>query len=88
MGRRTSLLQEVRELPSRPRRIPFGSGRDAGPGTTTQVGGSGDIQKVCEAGGFIDRPDFNRGDNSGVGYFELHKKMGSVGRRRVRSCTR
>ncbi len=34
------------------------------------------FKKVCEESGFIDRPDFNRGDNSGVGYFEVTQKNG------------
>ena len=32
------------------------------------------FKKVCEESGFVDRPDFNRGDNSGVGYFEVTRK--------------
>ena len=46
------------------------------------------FKKVCQESGFVDRPDFNRGDNSGVGYFEVTQKKGSVGLRRARSCTR
>ncbi len=34
------------------------------------------FKTVCEASGFTDRPDFNRGDNSGVGYFEVTQKKG------------
>ena len=34
------------------------------------------FKKVCEESGFNDRPDFNRGDNSGVGYFEVTQKKG------------
>ena len=34
------------------------------------------FKKVCEDSGFTDRPDFNRGDNSGVGYFEVNQKNG------------
>ena len=34
------------------------------------------FKKACEDSGFIDRPDFNRGDNSGVGYFEVNQKNG------------
>ena len=32
------------------------------------------FKKVCEESGFTDRPDFNRGDNSGVGYFEVTQR--------------
>ena len=34
------------------------------------------FKKVCEESGFTDRPDFNCGDNSGVGYFEVNQKHG------------
>lgn len=34
------------------------------------------FKKACEQTGFVDRPDFNRGDNSGVGYFEVNQKKG------------
>ena len=34
------------------------------------------FKKACEDSGFTDRPDFNRGDNSGVGYFEVNQKNG------------
>ena len=34
------------------------------------------FKKVCEDSGFTDRPDFNQGDNSGVGYFEVNQKNG------------
>ena len=46
------------------------------------------FKKVCEESGFVDRPDFNRGDNSGVGYFEVTQKKGVRWSRRARSCTR
>ena len=36
------------------------------------------FKKVCQESGFIDRPDFNRGDNSGVGYFEVTQKRGPL----------
>ena len=45
------------------------------------------FKKVCEESGFNDKPDFNRGDNSGVGYFEVTQKKG-VRCRSARSCTR
>ncbi len=34
------------------------------------------FKAVCEDSGFTDRPDFNRGDNAGVGYFEVNQKRG------------
>lgn len=34
------------------------------------------FKAVCEESGFVDRPDFNRGDNAGVGYFEVNQKRG------------
>ena len=34
------------------------------------------FKRVCEDAGFNDRPDFNCGDNSGVGYFEVNQKKG------------
>ena len=34
------------------------------------------FKQVCEDSGFTDRPDFNCGDNSGVGYFEVNQKHG------------
>jgi len=34
------------------------------------------FKQVCEDSGFTDRPDFNQGDNSGVGYFEVNQKNG------------
>lgn len=34
------------------------------------------FKRVCETAGFADRPDFNQGDNSGVGYFEVNQKNG------------
>lgn len=34
------------------------------------------FKQVCEQAGFADRPDFNRGDNAGVGYFEVNQKRG------------
>lgn len=34
------------------------------------------FKSVCESHGFSDRPDFNRGINEGVGYFEVNQKRG------------
>lgn len=34
------------------------------------------FKTVCQDAGFADQPDFNRGDNAGVGYFEVNQKRG------------
>lgn len=34
------------------------------------------FKAVCESSGFVDQPDFNRGDNGGVGFFEVTQKNG------------
>ena len=34
------------------------------------------FKRVCESAGFADRPDFNRGDNAGVGFFEVNQRRG------------
>ena len=34
------------------------------------------FKAACEAAGFQDQPDFNRGDNTGVGYFEVTQTKG------------
>ena len=43
------------------------------------------FKKACEDSGFTDRPDFNRGDNSGVGYFEVNQKTVFAFHQRARS---
>ena len=34
------------------------------------------FKSVCEDSGFEDCPDFNKGDNSGIGYFEVNQNRG------------